>query len=188
MPDEYNLRARRGQDHSNVVDFLDAALRDGRPISREFLLALDVHEPLASPRAEDGDWRMMTPAERREWWCDACALRRQYPGYQHDHDAREELKYRGVSLRPSLPDDDAPLAEFVTRVLQHARAKWSRDLWSMKPRQQFRDWLPTYLMDRAYFWTPTKKMESALRLLRRAYGLPDFPPTTARQQLIDRRR
>jgi hypothetical protein len=94
------------------------------------------------------------------------ALRERYPGYQPGPRYREDMKYRRAWKVP----DDAPLLTWATILLNHAKAKWSRDLEATWTNLQFAEWLPFYVTSDEYPWRGGK-LDDAAGFLRALYGI-----------------
>ncbi len=78
------------------------------------------------------------PTSRKRWPNWVFATREKYPGYQAGGLYREDMKYGR-----RRPAHDAPLSQFVTALINHAKAKWSGCIDGKRTKLQFVDWLPS---------------------------------------------
>jgi hypothetical protein len=131
---------------------------------RRMLASYAPDEPLGPP---EGD--ILTPqgipAARKKWPKSVFDTREKFPGYQPGYEYRENMKYG------RCPDDDAPLHEWITARINHAKAKWSGHIDGRRTKLQFVEWLPTYLNDDGLRWH-VGKMDAATEFLREKYGMP----------------
>ncbi len=155
------------------IDFFDEMRRANRSPTLDLLLKCSPRRPLFNK--DDVEYMRsgpITPVKQAACRREAQRKRRKFRGFIAGHFQREHLKYG------PMPADNAPLAAWVTIVLNHASSKWSGEISSGRIQHQFRDWLPTYFDDNRYFWggAPTRWLEAA-ELVRMACGLPRFRAT-----------
>ena len=110
-------------------------------------------------------------ATRERWPKRELEKRAKYRGYQPGGWYRENMKYG------QTPGEDAPLPDWLTAIVRHAKALWSRDLQANVTRQQFVEWLPSYLDNDDFRWTDAGKLEAAAQYLREMYCMSPRPPT-----------
>lgn len=132
------------------------------------LQSLAPDEPLGPP---EGD--ILTPqgipTTRKKWPKRVFVRREKYPGYQPGYRYREDMKY-GRAGRYQ-PTGDAPLSDFMTALINHAKAKWSGCIDGKCTKLQFVDWLPSYLDDVGMRWDRSWD-EAATQFRREKYGMP----------------
>ncbi len=155
---------------SSPTSPLDAALSGTMP--REALRAmLSIYapdEPLGPPEGIILTPQGM-PTSRKRWTKRVLDTREKYPGYQPGHWYQEDMKY---GRRPA---HDAPLSQFITALINHAKAKWSGCIDGKRTKLQFVDWLPSYLDDKGMRWDRSRD-EAATQFLRERYGMPPLAP------------
>jgi hypothetical protein len=155
-------------------------LRSGKAPTVGELLKLAPDEPLGPPEGilmvqkRGVGW---VEGERKRWPKRVLTLRKKFPGYQPGYHFREDMKY---GRQPQC--EDAPIAEWVTVMLNHAKAKWSGEIDANWTRLQFKDWLPYYLDNETLCWCGWPGLDGATQILRIACGLPRFAPTRRASQ------
>lgn len=133
---------------------------------RAMLATYAPDDPLGPPEG-----RILTshgvPATRKRWPKSVHDTRAKFPGYQPGYRYRENMKYG------RCPADDAPLREWITALINHAKAKWSGCIDGKGTKLQFAEWLPSYLDDDGLRWH-AGEMDAAAEFLREKYGMPSL--------------
>jgi hypothetical protein len=159
---------------AQLVDFLEVMRRNDKAPKLDELLKLAPDEPIGPceriilVQKPGVGW---VEGKAKQWPKSVSDLRAKFPGYQPGYWFRENMKYGDV------PADDAPLSEWVAKMIDHAKAKWSGEIDGRKTRLQFKEWLPYYLDNDRLCWTGHPKLRRARELLRIACGMPRFAPT-----------
>jgi hypothetical protein len=130
-------------------------------------------EPLGPPEGNDD---VYVPGEgwtfppRTRWPKRVFDTREKFPGYQPGGRYRENMKYG------RCPADSAPLREWITALINHAKAKWCGCIDGKRTKLQFVEWLPSYLDDDCGMRWAISPMEAATQFLREKYGMPPLAP------------
>jgi hypothetical protein len=167
--------AARGQ--AQIIDFFEVRLRKGK-VTLDEILKLSPNEPIGPcervilVQKPGVGW---VEGKAKKWPKRVFDLRATFPEYQPGYRFRENMKYG------NCPADDAPLSQWVAKMLNHAKAKYSGELEGGKTRLPFKEWLPYYLDNNGLCWTGHPKLDEAREILRIACGMPRFAPTPTRR-------
>jgi hypothetical protein len=163
------------EEHARVALFLDSFLPTCKAPLLDELLKLAPEEPIGPCERKillqkpGVGWVV---GEAKKWRKSVFVLRQKFPGYQPGYRFRENMKY---GRQPRC--ENAPLAEWVTVMLNHAKAKWSGEIDAKRTRLQFKDWLPYYLENKTLCWCGDPGLDSAREILRIACKLSGFAST-----------
>jgi hypothetical protein len=157
------------EEHARVTLFLDDFLPNCNGPLLEELLKLAPDEPIGPcerkilVQKRGAGWVV---GEAKKWPKSVFALREKFPGYQPGYRFREDMKYG------NQPPEDAPLSEWVAKLINHAKAKWAGEIGGRKTRLQFKEWLLYYLENAALCWTGYPGLVTAREILKVACNYP----------------